>query len=147
MKKGLKLVAVLLVLACVITCFSACTGEKGEVTLVVMIGEESASYVVDTTGRDMKYLVDLLNYLKDNEEFTYVEAGGMVSSVNGYEAKSENHEFWAIYTDCVVGDIPYFDRTWGKVEYSGVTYGSALKGIVELPLTGGATYLFAISTW
>lgn len=105
------------------------------------------SYSVNTEETELSTLKDLLDYFADKEEFSYTESGGMVISVNGITADSAKHEFWAIYTDVKIGNIPYYDNSWGTAKVNDVEYGSATKGIAELPISVGATYVLKVSTW
>ena len=154
MKKLVKVFAVLLVFLCVFGVLSACTpqpvGEKGEVYFCVLVDGVSVTFetTFDTSNTDMVTLSDLMEYLQENNgNFTYTESGGMVVSILGITADSLLREFWAIYTDCEVGGIPYFDNSWGTVTVNNKTLGSASKGIKELPLQKGATYVFEKSNW
>ncbi len=151
MKKLAKIITLLCIVmffACVVGCIPSTKGEKGEINFWVAVGDVSARYTVDTTGTDMETLEDLMTYLAEqNDNFYYTQTGGMVDSIIGITADSVKQEFWAIYTDCVVDGIPYFDNAWGTTTIAGKTLGSATKGIVELPLQDGATYLFQKSTW
>ena len=145
MKKLVKILVVIMILTLSLGLF-ACRGEEGRVTLVVK-GTQIKTYTVDTTGKELSTLQDLMDYLEENEEFLYTVESGMVSEINGRVANGANREFWGIYTDLKIGEIPYFDNSWGTASIDGKTYGSALKGINELPLSGGFTYLFEIATW
>lgn len=140
MKKLTKIIVVIMI-AVFALCAFAC-GEEGKVTLVV-IGEENKVYQIDTTGKELSTLKDLMDYLVENEEFSYEEMSGFVNSVNGKNPSST--EFWGIYTDLELNDIPYYDSSWGTADYDGKSYGSASKGITELPLSGGATYIFMLT--
>lgn len=145
MKKLVKILVVIMILTLSLSLF-ACNGEEGRVTLVVK-GMEIKTYTVDTTGKELSTLKDLMDYLEENEEFSYTVESGMVSEINGRVANGLDHEFWGIYTDLIIGEIPYYDDSWGTADYEGKIYGSALKGITELPLSGGFIYLFEIATW
>lgn len=145
MKKLVKILVVIMILTLSLGLF-ACRGEEGRVTLVVK-GSETKTYTVDTTGKELSTLQDLMDYLEENEEFSYSVEEGMVNEINGKIPDGEVHEFWGIYTDLKIGEIPYYDDSWGTADYEGKIYGSALKGINELPLSGGFTYLFEIATW
>ena len=148
MKRFNRVLVMVLALVIALCAFSACSGEEGKVDLhVVDASGEVVSYSVDTTGKELATLQDFLDYIADKEEFAYTESGGMVLSVNGITADFSKNEFWAIYTDVKVGDIPYYDSSWGTATVNEVEYASASKGIAELPLSAGATYVFKISTY
>lgn len=148
MKKVLKVFVILMIAVMALCAFSACSGEDGKVNLYVVSADGTSKlYTVDTTGKDIETLKDFLDYIVENEEFTYTEVGGMVISINGIEPDSTKQEFWGLYTDLKIGDLPYFDNAWGTATVNNVEYGSATKGITELPLSGGATYIFKVSTW
>ena len=153
MKKLVKVTALILLVACACTLFCGCAptvGEKGKVSFIVLVDGVSANFETefDTTNTDMVTLEDLMKYLQENNEnFFYSESGGMVYSVLGVTADSASREFWAIYTDCEIDGVPYFDNTWGTTTVRGKTLGSATKGIQELPLQKGATYVLEKSNW
>lgn len=140
MKKLTKIVVVIMI-AVFAFCLCGCTKE-GKVTLAV-VGDETKVYTIDTTGKNLSTLKDLMDYLSENDEFSYEEKGGFLNSVNG-RLPSET-EFWGIYTDLVIDQIEYYNDDWGTATYEGIMYGSATKGIVELPLSGGATYLLKLT--
>ena len=153
MKKFLKFTLVIISIMLVLVAFCGCEGTKGEVKIVVFApnGEDFDSFVVDTTGTDMNYLVDALDKIDGNDtiEFSYQAPGGYINSVNGYVPVSgaTSGEFWAIYTDCSIDGLDYFDISWDTCDFNNNTFGSASKGISELPLTKGATYIIKLSTW
>ena len=146
MKKISKILLITTVVLCLLTCFIGCTGEKGTVRLVVIVNDKTDVYEVDTKNTDMNNLLDLMEYVADNNsEFSYDASAGFVSCLNGYTPSG--NEFVAIYTDLVLNGIPYYDHSWGTVEYGEKIYGSASKGISELCLNGGTTYILTISTF
>lgn len=149
MKKLFKSLIVIMLILSISVCFFACKGEEGNVKLHIVSADGAIkSYSIDTTGKDMIYLKDFMDYLKDSqEEFEYTENGGFVETINGIVPDSTKNEFWGLYTDLEIGEIKYYDISWGTAELNGVTYGSASKGIVELPLNAGSTYIFKVSTW
>lgn len=149
MKKSIKVLAVVLTLVALVLSFSACTGEKGEFRIVVIRDGKVDEYVLDSTGSDMNFLIDAFVTLQSDteSEFSYALSGTFLSMVNGYTAVSSNNEFWAIYTDCEIDGLKYYDLSWGEVDYDGASYASALKGITELPLNGGTTYIVKLSTY
>ena len=148
-----KIVAVLLLVLCVTVLFCGCVptvGEQGKVSFIVVVDGVSANFETDfdTTDTNLVTLSDLMRYLaENNENFNYSESGGMVYSVLGITADSASREFWAIYTDCEINGVPYFDNTWGTTTVRGKTLGSATKGILELPLQKDATYVLEKSNW
>lgn len=149
MKKLFKILVVILVLLAMISTFCACAGKEGEFKIVVIRANSTSEYVLDNTGEGMTYLVDAFDSLQSDTEsgFSYALVGGFLNTVNGYTADASNNEFWAIYTDCEIDGLKYYDNSWGTAEYDGVIYGSGLKGVSELPLNGGSTYIIKLSTW
>ena len=149
MKKLLKLLVVVMVVVVAFSIFTACKGEAGEFKVVVIRGSSEKEYVLDNTGNDMTYLVDALEYLSNDSDaqFSYAMSGTFLSSVDGYVANSNNNEFWAIYTDLELDGIEYFDNSWGTADYDNDSFGSATKGVTELPLNDGCTYIIKLSTW
>lgn len=151
MKKFSKFFALILVLVVVIFAFSACLGNEGEFSIVVIRDGVVEEYVLDSTGSDMTYLVDAFKALEEDENsgFSYMLNGTFLTTINGYTATTgaTSGEFWAIYTDCEIDGIKYYDTAWGTADYEGVTCGSALKGVTELPLNGGSTYIVKLSTY
>ena len=146
MKKFCKALAIILVFLTLAFAFTACSGADGEVKIIVINGDQAQEYVIDTTGSEMGDLLDAFEYLKEDTgcDFTYELSGTFLTSVNGYSANSSSNEFWAIYTDLEIGGIKYYDISWGTVTYNGVEYASASKGVGELPLNGGSTYIIKL---
>ena len=148
--KGLnKFLVIILVLAVAVFCFVGCAGSEGEFTVVIIRGHDSIAYTLDNTGGEMVYLIDALEALENDSEsgFSYALQGTFLTTVNGYTAVSSSNEFWAIYTDCEIEGLKYYDITWGTADYEGIMYGSATKGVSELPTNGGSTYIIKLSTY
>ena len=145
MKKLTKIVVVIMIMVCALSML-ACSGTEGKVTLIV-VGDDTNTYELNTTGKNLSTLQDLMDYLSQNEDFSYIASGSFLTSVNGREADASSNEFWAIYTDLKIGDLPYYDSTWGTIEVNGVNYASASKGITELPLNKDTVYVLSLSSW
>ena len=129
--------------------FAACGGEKGKAAV-----KESGRQLLVLEGvKSGGSVADALESLKKDGALTYggtVDGlgGVFITSVNGYTADSENHEFWAIFTTLEEYEGVFYSSTeFGTYEYGGVTLGSAYYGVSGLPLVQGELYVFTIMTW
>lgn len=125
-----KLLPLLLITACVFLLFSGC---KKPETYVL---KETDEFVIIKCydDSDGKKLVDVMDGLDDN----FVIENGMVKSINGLENASDWSSAWMLYTD----DEDLSNVAWGKVEYDGKEYGSAIYGAEELTVKSGCTYIW-----
>jgi hypothetical protein len=136
MKKTIKLLALILTFVMAFT-FVGC--KRNPVT----VDEDSVIITANFKDYDIegKTLLEFMEILKGEEKLTYEISEGMITSVNG-KANTLN-TFWMIYTD----DESNYNFDWGTLEYKGKTYGSAIYGASELPLTDGATYILVYQTF
>ena len=90
-----------------------------------------------------KTLLDYMNALQEKELLTFSAPGGFVVTMNDRTPDATKGEYWFIYTD----DEDYSNEAWGTYEIEGKTYKSATKGISELPIKEGKSYIFVISVY
>lgn len=137
MKKFLTLFASLLtLLAC---CLVSACGDKepiraDENTVIITASDSSFDF-------DGKMLKDFMDYLQDNEKFTYSIDNGMVTAINGKSNTSKS--YWMLYTS----DTENANQAWGAFEHEGTVYGSAVLGAEALPLKEGCIYVWAYQTF
>ena len=86
-------------------------------------------------------VLDYMNYLQAEGEFTFVIEGGMVKSMNGVSGAS--NQYWMLYTN----DENNSNTAWGTITANGVTYASATLGAESLPAVDGKTYVWRLCTF
>ncbi len=127
------------VLAVFVCCFVAACGDKAPIKAdenTVIITATDSSY--DFNNKTLKEFMD---YLQDNQEFTYSVNNGMVTTING---KSNTlNSFWMLYTS----DSQNANQDWGTFEYEDSVYGSAISGAEELIVKEGCIYIWAYQTF
>lgn len=137
MKKFLALFASFFaLLACCLV--SACGGKEpitaDENTVIITASDSSFDF-------DGKTLKNYMDYLQDNEKFTYTIENGMVTAINGKSNTLKS--YWMLYTS----DSENANREWGAFEYEGSVYGSAVLGAEGLPVKEGCIYIWAYQTF
>ncbi len=139
MKKLLSAVMILLVLCTF--CLGGCSSDKG-----VVINEDSIIITVSSDVCDITSsttLVDYMEVLQENGEFTFEIYSGMVTKINDIEPSFANNEFWGLYTD----DADMSNSAWGEFTYDDITYGSAVVGASALVIVEGYTYIWTVSSF
>ena len=129
MKKSVALF-ICLVLASLFLC--AC--QMKEVTVI----SENDEFVVLTfdKGFSGETLKDAMENAQENEQITFTVENGMVTSINGIKQTSDT--YWMLYTD----DEEFSNTAWGIITYNEKEYASASKGITELIVKDGKTYIW-----
>lgn len=89
--------------------------------------------ITDTTT-----LVDYMNSLKDDGQFTFEINNGMVSSVNGIDNPADWSSCWMLYTS----DSDSSNTAWGTIEYNSNVYESAVLGAESLIIKDGCMYIW-----
>ena len=148
-----KLLSLLLIACCMGV--SACSlpfGKDSEVEssteTVTSVEEEKAK--VEYTSEDMlvirvlktegeEKLLAVMAELQTDGAFTFVESGGMITTINGKENAADRSACWMLYTS----DAELSNTAWGEVEYNGAKLGSAIVGAGELPVAEGQIYVWS----
>lgn len=86
-------------------------------------------------------ILDYMNYLQSEGEFTFVISGGMVTSFNGVSGAS--NQYWILYTD----DTNNSSSDMGTITVGGKTYNSASLGAETLIAVDGCTYIWRLMTF
>lgn len=135
-----KLLTLLASLIAVFTCciFAAC-GDKepikaDENTVVITATDSSFDF-------NNKTLKDYMDYLQDNEKFTYSINNGMITTING--KSNTTNSYWMLYT----ADAENANQEWGTFEYEGSIYGSAILGAESLVIKEECIYIWAYQTF
>lgn len=154
MNKQLKLIlAVVLVVALSLTLF-ACGGQndsQGEMTLVVLDGDNTKEYSVDLaklpSGDAKSGLMAVLAYLEENDDLTYTAQssayGQYLTQVNGIEAGAG--AYICLYTD-VESDIDVSVYAM-SVTYKGKEYTNSNVGASLMSVKAGCTVIIAKGTY
>ena len=125
-------ISIIAIVACAF--ITACKSENVE---PVIFKADSESFDFNN-----KTLLDYMNYLQDEGEFTFVMGSdGMIKSINGKENTLKS--YWMLYTD----DAENANNAWGTYEHEGVIYGSAIAGAREQKLTENCTYIWVYTTF
>lgn len=113
-------------------CLCACSLKK--ITVIT----ENDEFVVLTfdSGYGGKTLSEAMDGAQENEQITFTVENGMVTSING--VKNTSNTYWMIYTD----DEEFSNTAWGEITYQEKTYASATKGVSELIVKDGKTYIW-----
>ena len=136
MKKIVSIIALVLVLV-----VSSFMGGCKKDPLVI---KESDTYIVITASNeqmDIKSdttLVDYMTSLKNSGLLDFEMANGMVTAVNGIENPADWSSCWMLYTS----DTENSNDGWGRIEYKGVVYGSAVVGAESLVVKEGCLYIW-----
>jgi len=92
--------------------------------------------VKDVDGEPM--LLDVMEYLQEKENFTFVVENGMLTSLNGKANTADFSRCWMLYTS----DAELANSEWGTYTYEGVTLGSAIVGANMLPVVKDEVYVW-----
>lgn len=86
-------------------------------------------------------VLDYMNYLQNENEFTFTISDGMITSFNGVSGAS--NQYWMLYTD----DTANSNSAWGTITVDGKTYNSATLGAETLIAVDGCTYVWRLVTF
>ena len=87
-------------------------------------------------------LMDYMTLLKQEEKLDFETKNGMISSVNGIENPADWSSCWMLYTS----DEENANSSWGKVEYEGKIYGSAMFGAESLKVKDNCLYIWVFQS-
>ena len=135
-----------LCLACLCALCAFACGQKDTAKLECSLVENGENRVViSVTETDGKCtMLDCMEKLAESEtEFSYAFSGGMVTKVNGVENAADFSACWMVYTS----DAEMANTAWGKVEYNGTEYGSAIVGVEALTVITGGIYILDFVTF
>lgn len=128
----MKKIVALITLLVMAFCLSACNKDP----LVINESDTFVVVKVETDKTDLtlsQYMQSLTEY---NENFEIVD--GMVVSINGIKNASDWSSCWMLYTS----DVDNANTGWGKIEYKGSVYGSAILGAESLIVKDGCLYIW-----
>ena len=150
MKKILSLILVVVMLFCLVSCFTTTVAEQGDVTFVIENRDGSYDvykmYLEDVENRDKGALgvIESLNS-RENNPLPVDMAGTWMNSIGSLLPDSEKHEYISIYTslerDFGTGDFA------ATIEYEGQTLTTSGFGIESMSVEAGTVILFRIETW
>lgn len=133
----MKKIVALITLLVMAFCLSACNKDP----LVINESDTFVVVKVETDKTDLtlsQYMQSLTEY---NENFEIVN--GMVVSINGIENASDWSNCWMLYTS----DVDNANTSWGKIEYKGSVYGSAIDGAERLIVKDGCLYIWVYQSF
>ena len=145
MKRKISSLLVLCLTFLCALCAVACGG-KDKTKLVCSLVESGETRVVisvaETDGKCT--LLDCMAKLTETEtNFSYEFSGGMIIKVNGTENAADFSSCWMLYTS----DVEMSNAAWGKVEYDGTEYGSAVLGAEALTVLADEIYILEYITF
>lgn len=155
--KGIKGLLSLVLIAALLVCVAACGGEvdpEGVATLVIVNGEDSASYEVGLSNlpEGAKGAISLLDYLKAEGKLDYASEdsgyGAYLTSVSDNEGKvsvandAASGTYIYIYTS-VEGDADVSEYKT-EVEWEGKTLTSSGVGLSQMSVTDGAVIYITV---
>ena len=91
-------------------------------------------------------LLDVMNYLKDEEKITFVSEsskyGEAIISINGVKGGVTDNPCWMTYTSDT--DEVNASLAWGGYEYQGQMLGSCNFGMSSMPVKAGCIYVWTL---
>ena len=88
---------------------------------------------------DNAMLIEVMEYLQEENALAFEVSGGMVTSINGKANAADWSASWMLYTS----DTEMSNTAWGTYEYEGRTLGSAIVGAEALPVADGEVYIWS----
>ena len=90
-------------------------------------------------AEDNAMLIEVMEYLQEENALVFEVSGGMVTSINGKANAADWSASWMLYTS----DTEMSNTAWGTYEYEGRTLGSAIVGAEALPVADGEVYIWS----
>ena len=90
-------------------------------------------------AEDNAMLIEVMEYLQEENALAFEVSGGMVISINGKANAADWSASWMLYTS----DEEMSNTAWGTYEYEGQTLGSAIVGAEALPVADGEVYIWS----
>ena len=81
-------------------------------------------------------LLSVMEQLKEDGKLSFVEAGGMITEINGVKNPADYSSCWLLYTS----DMEMANLEWGTLDYNNTTLGSAILGAEALLVSEGCFY-------
>jgi hypothetical protein len=107
----------------------------------VVYKSNTAVVIKINEAEDFKFLLDAMNYLKDEGELSFEINDGLVTSIEGVENASDWSKWWGLYSS----DSEMANTEWGTVTVNGKVYGSAILGADALEVLAGEYYVWSYS--
>lgn len=141
-----KKITISLVLLMVLTLSFSFIACKQEPPLVIK--ESDTYFVINVSSSQMELkddttLIEYMDSLKQNGLLNFETSGGMIVSINGIENPSDWSSCWMLYTS----DTDFSNESWGKINYNGTTYGSAMFGAETLVIKEGCIYIWVFKAF
>ena len=92
---------------------------------------------------DNAMLIEVMEYLQEENTLAFEVSGGMVTSINGKANAADWSASWMLYTS----DAEMANTAWGTYEYEGQTLGSAIVGAEALPVADGEIYIWSYQSF
>lgn len=127
------------ILTIFVCCFVAACKSKEPIKVdenTVIITASDADFNFDN-----KTLKEYMDYLQDNQKFTYSISNGMITTING--KSNTTNSYWMLYTS----DSEKANKEWGTFKYEDSIYGSAILGAEALIVKENCIYIWAYQTF
>ena len=111
--------------------------KESDTYIVISVSNEQMEITSDTT------LVEYMNLLKEDGQISFEINDGMITSVNGIDNPADWSSCWMLYTS----DTDNANSMWGKIEYNGKVYGSAVLGAESLKIKDGCLYIWVFQSF
>ncbi len=136
MKNTTKILALLLIAVMTLFAFASCKGSANGTMTLVISGEEVAEYEVSLDKVNGDKVIDVLNYLKAEENMPFEISGTMVTKVGELENDAIKNR-WIYFWTSVEADADVTE--WASyVEYDGKTLTSSGRSVIEMTVSDGA---------
>ena len=131
----------LFLLACVlfVLCvagFTACDKEDADVDCTLVSASDTRVVIVIDEVEGKPVLLDAMKELREDRELSFTYYDGMITEING--VANGTNDYWMIYTS----DKKMASTEWGTIEYNGITLGSAVVGVKDLPVVTNGIYVW-----
>ena len=136
MKNTTKILALLLIAVMTLFAFASCKGSANGTMTLVIGGEEVTEYEVSLDKVNGDKFIDVLNYLKAEENMPFEMSGTMVTKVGELENDEIKKQWIYIWTS--VGADADVTEWASYVEYEGKTLTSSGKNVFEMSVADGA---------
>lgn len=139
-----KLFALIMCFA-MLLCTSMLSGCKKE----PLVLKESDTYIVisvtqKSLGSKSITLLEYMQHLKQDGELQFEADGtGMITAINGIANPQDWSCCWMLYTS----DADNSNDGWGKAEYNGKIYGSAILGASDLIVKADNIYIWVYQSF
>ena len=118
-------------------------GDEKAIIASVERKEDTMVAIKVEKAEDNAMLIEVMEYLQEENALAFEVSGGMVTSINGKANAADWSASWMLYTS----DEEMANTAWGTYEYEGQTLGSAIVGAEALPVADGEIYIWSYQSF